>query len=101
MRTRVQVTPQVAQFVKSLAPEPRRTLKLAIKALAQDKGDLKRLEGKLEGYTRLRVAGHRVIFREDFRSGERVIDCVFAEKRAIVYELFIKLRAEEIAGATS
>lgn len=100
MRTRVQVTPQATQFVKSLAPEPRRTLTLAIRALTQDKGDLKRLEGKLEGYTRLRVAGHRVIFREDFRSGERVIDCVFAEKRAIVYELFIKLRTEEIAEAT-
>jgi len=76
-------------------------LTLAIKALAQDKGDQKRLEGTLAGYTRLRVVGNRVIFPEDFRGGERVIDCVVAEKRAVVYELFIKLRAEEITGLSS
>ena len=99
MKTSVRVSPQVAQFVKSLAPEPRRALKRAIKFLAADKGDIKRLEGKLEEFTRLRVSGHRVIFHESCQRGERVVDCVFAEKRAVVYELFLQLRAEEF-GAT-
>ena len=57
MTTRVKVAAQVEVFVKSLAPEPRRALRRAIKALAQDKGDLQRLEGKLSGYHRLRVSG--------------------------------------------
>ena len=98
MRTRVRVTPQVAQFVKSLAPEPRRALRLAIKALAQDKGELKRLEENLRLHpsARRRASRH---FPGRLSQRGRVIDCVFAEKRAVVYELFIKLRAEEIAKA--
>src|SRR2546429_8638311 len=91
MRTRVQVASQVDEFVKSLAPEPRRRLRLAIKGLANDAGDIKRLEGQLAGYSRLRVAGHRIIFAESIRQGERVLDCVFAEKRAVVYEIFLRL----------
>ncbi len=96
MKTRVHVSPQVVAFVKSLAPEPRRRLTRSIKALAGNHGDVKCLEGKLEGFSRLRISGHRVIFREVFRSGERIIDCVFAEKRSIVYDLFVQLTAEEI-----
>ena len=52
MKTRVKVEAQVETFVKSLAPEPRRKLTLAIKALSEDQGDLKRLEGKLDGHGR-------------------------------------------------
>ncbi len=96
MKTSVQVTPQVIAFVKSLAPEPRGKLDRAIEALADDRGDVQRLEGKLEGFSRLRVSGHRVIFREILRSGARNIDCVFAEKRSIVYDLFVQITAEEI-----
>jgi mRNA-degrading endonuclease RelE of RelBE toxin-antitoxin system len=96
MKTRVHVSPQVVAFVKSLAPEPRRKLTRAIQALAGGRGDVKSLEGKLEGFSRLRVSGHRVLFREVFRSGARSIDCVFAEKRSIVYELFVQLAAEEL-----
>ena len=94
MKTRVKVEAQVEGLVKSLAPESRRRLTQAIMGLAKDKGDIKRLEGKLESYSRLRVAGHRVIFNERFKSGERVIDGVFAEKRAVVYDLFIRLLSE-------
>ena len=88
-------------MVKSLAPEPRRRLTNALKALAHDRGDIQRLEGKLEGYSRLRVAGHRVIFCERAERGERIIDCVFAEKRAIVYDLFIRLLSESIGSPGS
>ncbi|MBI4324263.1 MAG: hypothetical protein HY674_03275 [Chloroflexi bacterium] len=94
MKIRVKVEAQVEAFVKSLAPEPRRRLIGAIKALATDQGNIKRLEGKLEGYSRLRVAGHRVIFYERSERGERILDCVFAEKRALVYDLFIRLLSE-------
>ena len=96
MRTNVKVESQVEDFVKSLAPEPRRQFARGIKALAEDRGDIKRLEGKLEGYCRLRVSGHRVIFTERAEQGQRIIDCVFAEKRAVVYELFIQLLSEGV-----
>jgi mRNA-degrading endonuclease RelE of RelBE toxin-antitoxin system len=98
MMTRVNVSEQVEAFVKSLAPEPRRALRQAIKALASDKGDRKRLEGKLAAYHRLRVGGYRVIYAERFVSGRRVIECLLARERAIVYELFLQLRAEEFGA---
>ncbi len=94
MRTSVRIESQVELFVKSLAPEPRRRLTLVIKGLAEDRGDIERLEGKLSGYSRLRVVGYRVIFNERAEKGERIIDCVFAEKRPVVYELFIGLLSE-------
>src|SRR2546425_262524 len=100
MRTSVKVETQVEQFVKSLEPEPRRRLTKAIKNLANDRGDVKRLEGRLEGYSRLRVAGHRVLFMERAEHGERIIDCVFAEKRAVVYELFVRLLSEELGSSS-
>jgi len=67
---------------------------MAMKALAKNRGDIKRLEGRLEGYSRLRVSGHRVIFTERAQRGDRIVDCVFAEKRSVVYELFIRLLSE-------
>ena len=94
MRAQVKVEEQVENYVKALAPEPRRGLTRAIKRLADNQGNIKQLEGKLEGFSRLRVAGHRVIFYERSERGKRVVDCVFAEKRAIVYELFIRLVSE-------
>ena len=99
MRTRVSVESQVESFVRSLAPEPRRRLTRAVKGLAHNRGDIQRLEGRLEGYSRLRLAGLRVSFCERAERGERIIDCVFAEKRAIVYELFIRLMSESVGGA--
>ena len=97
MRTRVEVAPQVQAFVRSLAPDPRRNLTRAIKSLAQDAGDRRVLEGKLTGYQRLRVAGYRVIYREQPVSGTRVIFCIFAERRSVVYELFQQMLLEELA----
>lgn len=94
MRTSVKVTPQVESFVKSLAPDPRRRLTHAIKSLAKDQGDRKQLEGKLQGYLRLRVAGYRVIYKERMQNGQRTLDCVFAENRAVVYEIFLRLLSE-------
>ena len=96
MRTKVEVAPQVKEFVRSLAPAPRRALTQAIKSLAQDDGDRKVLEGKLTGYHRLRVASHRVIYREQFIYGARVIFCIFAEHRSVVYELFQQMLIEEL-----
>ncbi len=52
---RVELDPEVAEFVRSLAPEPRRCLREALRGLAEEKGDLKQLEAELTGYVRLRV----------------------------------------------
>ena len=96
MKTKVRVEAQVEECVKSLAPDPRRRLRQAIKGLAGGQGDIKRLEGNLAGYSRLGVAGCRVIFKERSERGTRIMDCLFAERRALVYEIFVQLLAEQV-----
>ncbi len=99
MRTRIEVAPQVKAFVRSLAPVPRRSLTRAIKALARDEGDRKVLEGRLKGYHRLRVSFYRVIYCEHFDAGVRILSCIFAERRGVVYELFQQMLIAEIASS--
>jgi len=89
---------RVEAFLKSLAPEPRRALVRAMKGLKNSEGDLKPLEGKLAGFSRLRVGAYRVIYVEECASGERVIRCVFAERRAVVYSIFEKILAQQLIG---
>ena len=98
MRTEVRVAPQVEQFVKSRAPEPRQALRKAIKGLASEQGDIKALEGKLADWNRLRVSSYRVLYKETAESGVRIINCVYANHRSVVYELFQKLLSDELAS---
>jgi len=86
--TQVNLAAQVVDFFGQLAPEPRKKLRLALRRLEQEKGDIKSLEGKLTGYQRLRSGSHRVVFARKVRNGRPEIDCVFAEHRALVYEVF-------------
>jgi mRNA-degrading endonuclease RelE of RelBE toxin-antitoxin system len=90
---RVLIHPQAETFVRSLAPEPRRRLLRAMKALPR--GEIKALEGRLSGYCRLREGGYRIIYKEEVKAGVRTFDCLFAERRPIVYQLFEQLLVEQ------
>lgn len=85
---KVELSEQVVDFVRRLPPEPRRRLRRALRDLARERGDLKALEGPLDGYSRLRVGAYRVIVSYAKR---RTVQCVFAERRSIVYELLVEL----------
>ena len=98
MRIRVELDPQVADFVRALAPEPRRRLRKALHGLEQEKGDIKQLEADLAGYARLRAGSYRVLVRFFTKRGQRIALCVFAEKRAVVYELFAEILRGPTAG---
>ena len=91
MKIRIELDPQVAEFVRSLSPEPRRRLRKALRGLEEEAGDLKQLEADLTGYARLRAGSYRVILRFYADAGQRVARCVFAERRAVVYELFSEI----------
>ncbi len=86
--TRVNLAVQVVEFFGKLAPEPRKRLRVALRNLERERGDIKSLEGKLTGYLRLRSGPHRVIFTRNVRGGKPEIDCLFAEHRSLVYEVF-------------
>ena len=82
---RVEVAEQVVDFVRRLAPEPRRLLRKALRNLASGQGDIKPLEGPLSGYCRLRVRGYRVILSYAKKGS---VQCIYAERRSLIYEVF-------------
>ena len=82
---------QVADFLRSLAPGPRKELRAALRGLEDAGGDLKALEGDLAGLTRLRVGHYRVIVQFLSESGQRIARCIFAERRSVIYELFAEI----------
>jgi mRNA-degrading endonuclease RelE of RelBE toxin-antitoxin system len=90
---KVVIHSQAEAFVRALAPEPRRRQVAAMKALPR--GDILALEGRLAGYWRLRSGGYRILYADSVRDGIRVFDCLFAERRPIVYDLFEQILAEQ------
>lgn len=95
MKTPVQVSSQVEQFLKAQPPDARQRLRRGIRELAGGKGDIRALRDELEGYCRLRVGEFRVIFRHINGRGGPVCSCSFVETRAIVYEVFAAILSEE------
>lgn len=94
MKTRVEVSTQVADFVRTLAPEPRKRLRKALRSLADEEGDIRALEAELDGFWRLRVGRYRVVFHYTMVASERLVRCDYAERRALVYEAFAEQLAE-------
>ena len=102
MKSKVIWSEQVAFYVKSKAPGPRRELWRGIKGLADWDGkenppQIRHLEDELIGYSRLRVGAHRLIFRETVAQGQRTIACLFAGPRSTVYEAFAELFLDELS----
>lgn len=90
---RVRISPQVEAFLGRLAPEPRRKLRAALVGLGKPTGDIKPLENELAGLYRLRVGRYRVIFSY---AAPDTVDCIYAEERRIIYEVFAALLREKL-----
>ena len=86
MKTKVELSEHVANCVRSLAPEPRRAIRGALRELQEDRGDIKQLEGELSDWCRLRIRSSRVIFRYEVEGNQRFAGCVFAECGTLVHE---------------
>jgi mRNA interferase RelE/StbE len=85
---RVELEQQVVDYIRSLPPEPRRVIRRSLKNLEKEKGDIRALEGDLEGFYRLRVLRYRIIFFYQVQIERKTIRCVYAAPRSIVYEVF-------------
>jgi mRNA-degrading endonuclease RelE of RelBE toxin-antitoxin system len=85
---RIRIQEEVLDYLRSLPPQPLHALKLAIKKLSEEQGNIKSLTDDLEGFHRLRVGSYRVIFEYSLIDGERVITCVYAGARKWIYEVF-------------
>jgi len=88
MSTKTELSSQILDFVRSLAPEPRKALRAGLHGLEKNAGDINILEGELAGWSRLRVKSYRVIFRYIIEKGQRIVRCEYAERRAVIYEMF-------------
>jgi mRNA interferase RelE/StbE len=85
---KIEIEQQVLDFVGSLAPEPRRLIREALRKLEPEKGDIRALEGELEVFYRLRVGRYRIIFGYRRERRSRRIRCVYAAHRTLIYEVF-------------
>ena len=81
---KIRLSHQVGKFLRSLPPIPKKRIRSALRDLASMEGDLKELEAPLDGYIRLRVHQYRIILK----MSEKEVDCIFIERRSVVYELF-------------
>ena len=88
---RIELSPQVVAFLRTLAPEPRKQLRAALRRLAEGQGDIIELERPLDGFHRLRAGRYRIVFHYVPQGRHSVIRCDFAERRELVYELFSDL----------
>ncbi len=84
----VRIQDEVLDYLRRLPPQPRHALRVAIRGLARERGDIRPLTDELEGFFRLRVGEHRVVFKYEVLDGGRTITCVFAGRRKWIYEVF-------------
>lgn len=84
----VRIQDEVLDYLRRLSPKPRHAIRLAIKRLAKEEGDIKPLTDELEGFYRLRIGSHRVVFEYEAFDGRRWITCVYAGPRKWIYEVF-------------
>ena len=96
MKTKVEIAEQVALFVGRQAPEPRRVLRAALRLLEREQGNIKALEGPLREFYRLRVRGYRIIFAYKTTPKQRVVRCIFAERRNAIYEIFEEMLKKQL-----
>lgn len=87
---------QVAAWLCALPPESKHRVRIALRMLAQGQGDIKPLQGPLEGFNRLRIGGRRIIYRQV--SPDSIL-LEYANTRDVIYELFEQLLAERKESA--
>jgi mRNA interferase RelE/StbE len=89
---RISASEQVAVWLAGLPPETKRRVRAALKELAgSGRGlDIKALRRELEGFYRLRVGDHRIVYHLETRQSLRLD---YVDLRDVVYEAFKRLRA--------
>ena len=89
---KISASDQVAAWLTALPPQTKKRVRAALRGLAKGKGDIKGLHGDLEGFSRLRIGGIRILHRQ---LSAREIRLEYANTRDVVYEMFRQLLAED------
>ncbi len=91
----VRVEQQVKDYLAIIGMAHRRATKQALGRLKNEQGEIKALGEELDGFHRLRVGPYRIIFR--YHPG-KVIECVYMNRRALVYEVFEREMLDKLRG---
>ena len=90
---RISASEQVQLWLQSLPPDTKRLVRRDLKALAGGRRatiDTLPLRRELEGFHRLRVGDHRIIYH--LEPGQ-IIQLDYADVRDVVYDTYRRLRA--------
>ena len=89
---KISASEQVAVWLAGLPPQAKRSVRGVLKGLATSARDLdiKALRRELEGFYRLRVGDHRIVYHVESR---QTIRLDYVDLRDEVYEAFRRLRA--------
>ena len=87
---KISASDQVAAWLTALPPQTKKRVRAALRSLAAGKGDINGLQGDLEGFSRLRIGGIRILHRQ---VSAREIKLEYANTRDVVYEMFRQLLA--------
>lgn len=81
---RPDIPPHVAEVIRSLHPDLKRSIKAAVRAIAMDPGCRERLLRELDGLWKYRVRRFRIVYAIDRKT--RVIRLMAVGHRRHVYE---------------
>ena len=76
---------QVRDYISALPPDTKKAFNRELKKLAEGSGDTHPLKDNLEGFHRLRIGSHRIIYEH---AAGQAIHCAYAGPRATVYQTF-------------
>ena len=82
---KISASEQVGARLCGLPPRTKHRVRLVLRGLAKGEGDIKGLQGPLEGFNRLRIGGQRIIYRQI--SGHE-IQLGYANTRDVIYEIY-------------
>ena len=82
----LKLSPQVLAYISALPPDTKKAFNRELSKLRNGGGDTHPLKAALEGYHRLRIGSHRVIY--EHVSGP-AIECAYAGPRETVYQTFV------------
>ena len=88
---RILASDQVRCWVIALPPDTKKRVRAALRGLQNGRGDIKALQGELEGFCRLRIEGLRIVYSQ--HRGQ-IIRLEYADSRDVVYETFLKILNE-------
>ena len=89
---------QVRDYISALPPDTKKAFNRELSKLSKGGGDTHPLKDALEGYHRLRIGRHRVIY---MHAPGPAIECAYAGPRATIYTTFVPAQNSHPAASAS